>query len=89
MIRKKTGKFMTVLLGAALLGTAAFASGCSSAQPDSQEDGTVVAHVGENPVYLDEAEFYTRMLQEQWEAAYYPVSYTHLSGIRETSVFAA
>lgn len=71
MIRRKTGKFMTVLLGAALLGTAAFASGCSSAQPDSQEDGTVVAHVGENPVYLDEAEFYTRMLQEQWEAAYY------------------
>ena len=22
-------------------------------------------------MYLDEAEFYTRMLQEQWEAAYY------------------
>ena len=36
-----------------------------------QETGTALATLGDEPVYLEEALFYTRMLQEQWEYAYY------------------
>ena len=36
-----------------------------------EADGTPVAYLGEETVYLEEALFYTRMLQEQWEQAYY------------------
>ena len=37
----------------------------------NEEDGTPVAYLGGETVYLEEALFYTRMLQEQWEQAYY------------------
>ena len=33
-----------------------------------QETGTALATLGDEPIYLEEALFYTRMLQEQWEA---------------------
>ena len=36
-----------------------------------QETGTALATLGDEPIYLEEALFYTRMLQEQWEYAYY------------------
>ena len=75
------------LLLAALLGISAAAlSGCGGAQSGrnagnvqdgstareaAEEEGTPVAYLGDEAVYLDEALFYTRMLQEQWEYAYY------------------
>ena len=37
----------------------------------AEEDGTPAAYLGGEPIYLEEALFYTRMLQEQWEMAYY------------------
>ena len=71
------------LLLAALLGISAAAlSGCAgaqsgrnagnvqdggTAQDTAEEEGTRVAYLGDEAVYLDEALFYTRMLQEQWE----------------------
>ena len=36
-----------------------------------QESGTPLATLGKDTIYLEEAQFYTRMLQEQWEYAYY------------------
>ena len=36
-----------------------------------QESGTTLATLGDEPIYLEEALFYTRMLQEQWEYVYY------------------
>lgn len=67
---KRGKRVLTVLLSAALL-----AAGCGSGgEGDSAFDetaGTQVADLGGEPVYLEEAVFYTRMLQEQWEYACY------------------
>ena len=73
-----------VLLCAAIL-AGLLLSGCAGSQAENegagtqteggagagQEERTPVAYLGGNPLYLDEAVFYTRMLQEQWEYAYY------------------
>lgn len=62
-MRGKT-KRLWLLFGLALIIGSA---GCGK----EKESGTPVANLGEETIYLDEAVFYTRMLQEQWEIAYY------------------
>ena len=60
MRRKGFLKLFTGLLLAALC------AGCSK----SEKPGTTVATLGTETITLEEAVFYTRMLQEQWELAY-------------------
>ncbi len=45
--------------------------GCSRKE---EEQGTPLARLGEDTIYLEEAVFYTRMLQEQWEYSYYEIA---------------
>ena len=78
MGKKNRWKRAACLTAAALLGITGVLSGCGKGQTDGvkaeetvEEDAVPVAYLGEEPVYLDEAVFYTRMLQEQWEYAYY------------------
>ena len=78
------GKRAAVFSAAVLFGMLPFLSGCAASQNGketenvkqsvsgwTEEEGTPVACLGEKPIYLEEALFYTRMLQEQWEQAYY------------------
>lgn len=82
--KRRTAFLSAACAAILLLGTAAPLSGCGPAQGGkdtetagqeaaewTEETGTPVAYLGEEPVYLEEAVFYTRMLQEQWEQAYY------------------
>ncbi len=78
MGKKNRWKRAACLTAAALLGITGVLSGCGKGQTAGvkaeetvEEDAVPVAYLGEEPVYLDEAVFYTRMLQEQWEYAYY------------------
>ena len=69
---RKNGKKLGILVIIALL----LLAGCGkkeTALPRAleQESGTPLATLGEDTIYLEEARFYTRMLQEQWEYAYY------------------
>lgn len=59
--------FRSVCMTCVLIACAALFSGCEG----FQEGGEAAAYLGEEPIYLEEAVFYTRMLQEQWEQAYY------------------
>ncbi len=49
---------------------AAVLAGCGGREKAAEQ--TEVARLGEEKIYLEEAVFYTRMLQEQWEEAYGP-----------------
>ncbi len=60
------GRNIALWLAACLL-TAGLCAGCSRAK----EPETPVADLGTETIGLEEAVFYTRMLQEQWEIAYY------------------
>lgn len=60
------GKRGTVWMLTALL-LSNLCAGCNRAEPS----GTPVAKLGTEIITLEEAVFYTRMLQEQWEIAYY------------------
>lgn len=62
-MRGKIKGFLWLLVGMLLV--------CCSGCGKEKEPGTPVAKLGEETVYLEEAVFYTRMLQEQWEIAYY------------------
>ena len=64
---RKTG----IALLALCLCTAVLA-GCSGRKPETVIETTETASLGEEKIYLEEAVFYTRMLQEQWENAYAP-----------------
>lgn len=59
-------KGLAVLACCLLMGSVL--GGCKK---ETEQDSIAVAYLGEEPVELEEAVFYTRMLQEQWEAAYY------------------
>lgn len=63
-MRGKTKGLLRMLTGLLLI---TWCTGCGKAE----EQGTPVANLGEETIYLEEAVFYTRMLQEQWEIAYY------------------
>lgn len=63
-MRGKRKGFLWLLTGLLLI---TWCTGCGKAK----EPGTPVANLGEETIYLEEAVFYTRMLQEQWEMAYY------------------
>ena len=65
---KKLG-ILVMLAAVALTGCGKKESGVPRAL--EQESGTTLATLGDEPIYLEEALFYTRMLQEQWEYAYY------------------
>ena len=61
---KKNAGWGVLLTGLLVTGLLA---GCGK----PKQEGTPVAGVGSETIYLEEALFYTRMLQEQWELAYY------------------
>lgn len=75
MKHKQWKKRSTVTVAAVLFAALAF-SGCSGKKDElpevlREETGTVTATLGEDPIYLEEARFYMRMLQEQWEYELY------------------
>lgn len=63
-MRGKRKGLLWLLIGLLLI---TWCTGCGK----EKEPGTPVANLGEETIYLEEAVFYTRMLQEQWEMAYY------------------
>ncbi len=70
--RETWGVILAVPVLAALLLT-----GCGGSEKAGvpaalkEESGTVTATLGEEPIYVEEAQFYMRMLQEQWEYELY------------------
>lgn len=52
-----------------------FVGGCAGQKKETgnfdETKGTPAARLGEDTIYLEEAVFYTRMLQEQWEQMHY------------------
>ena len=63
-MRKRKWWMLRLLTGLFTLGLLA---GCGG----GKQPQTPVASLGTETIYLEEAVFYTRMLQEQWELAYY------------------
>ena len=63
-MRGKRKGLLRLLTGLLLI---TWCAGCG----EEKGSGTPVANLGEETFYLEEAVFYTRMLQEQWEMAYY------------------
>lgn len=64
---KIRGKIGALLLAACL--AAGALAGCGSSSETVQK--TPMGQLGDDTIYLEEAVFYTRMLQEQWENSYY------------------
>lgn len=69
--RKRTGLRCGRSLWAVSLAVLMLLAGCAQKDGAWEEERTPVAALGDETIYLDEALFYTRMLQEQWELAYY------------------
>lgn len=67
----KRRRLVGLILVAALALTACGPKKAATPRVLAMETGTEVATLGEEPIYLEEALFYTRMLQEQWEYTYY------------------
>jgi len=67
-VLKKAG----ILAAAASLLASGFLTGLTGCgQAETKEQGTLLATLGEEEIFLEEAVFYTRMLQESWEYTYY------------------
>ena len=58
-------------IGAAWLMTALLLNLCAGCNRSEESSGTPAAKLGTETITLEEAVFYTRMLQEQWEISYY------------------
>lgn len=69
----KAGKWIRTAVTALIV--LLFVGGCAGQKKEAENfdetKGTPAARLGEDTIYLEEAVFYTRMLQEQWEYQYY------------------